>query len=318
MFYLGQEEGRHYVLSSVSSMMSPEDGSRLRVRSVVINTLEGTKRANGKTWMEALNQAALPFGPADAGETDGTEMRHYEADRTVEVNGVTLHYAAVGEGRPVILLHGNGEDHDLFDTQITQLVKAGYRVYAPDTRGHGANEPLAEYHYADMAEDIYQFIMALGLEEKPALYGHSDGGITALLLELNHPGTQGAMAISGTNLSPAGLDPAFVEPYEKQNAEHPDPLVTLMLTEPHIDPEALAAIDIPVLVTAGERDLILREETERLAAALPNAALVIVPDADHGSYIVNDLRMGALLIPFLAQNWYTSPLIPLPAESPDP
>lgn len=226
----------------------------------------------------------------------------YKADRTVKVNGVVLHYAAAGEGRQVILLHGNGEDHGIFDVEISQLTAAGYRVYAPDTRGHGANRPLTEYHYADMAEDVYGFIAALGLE-KPALHGFSDGGITALMLEAAHPGTLGVMAISGTNLSPAGLVPGFLEEYTKLNAENPDPLVTLMLTEPEIDPESLKSIRIPVLVTAGENDLVLPSETDRIAAALPDAEKVIFPGEDHGSYIIGSEAMGRLLICFLAEKW---------------
>ena len=223
-----------------------------------------------------------------------------EAKYALEVNGVRLHYAALGEGRPVVLVHGNGEDHNLFSIQIGQLSEAGYRVYAPDSRGHGANPPLPEYHYADMAEDMFQFIRALGLT-KPALYGHSDGGIIGLLLELRHPGTLGCLAVSGTNLSPAGLDPAFLAEFTALNEQKPDPLIALMLTEPDIDPEALRRITVPVLVTAGEHDLILPEETARLAAALPDSRLVTVPGADHGSYIAGSEIMGKLLLDFLKQ-----------------
>ena len=227
---------------------------------------------------------------------------HYKASKIVEVNGVRLHYAEAGAGRPVLLLHGNGEDHHLLSVEMTQLVEAGYHVYAPDSRGHGANEPLQEYHYADMADDIFMMIRGLGLE-KPFLYGHSDGGIIALLLELRHPGTLGAMAVSGTNLSPEGLIPSFIEEYTQINQETPDPLITLMLTEPRIDPEELRKIHIPVLVTAGENDLVLREETERIAAHLPDARMVIVPGADHGSYLVDSPIMGEMLVDFLAQKW---------------
>ena len=228
-------------------------------------------------------------------------MELYDADRIIAVNGVTLHYAAVGEGRPVVLLHGNGESHHLFSVLIGQLVSAGYRVYAPDSRGHGANDPLKEYHYADMAEDIYGFITALRLE-KPALYGHSDGGIVGLLLEMNHPGTLSKLAVSGTNLSPAGLQASFIEKYTALNKMHPDPLITLMLTEPRIDPETLKNIRIPVLVTAGEHDLILRSETEKIAAAIPDAVLMIVRDADHGSYVSDSRIIGELLISFMERS----------------
>ena len=207
----------------------------------------------------------------------------------------------------IVLVHGNGEDHHLFDTEIRQLAEAGFTVYAPDSRGHGkstlvSDEPVTEYHYADMAEDIYQFIKALGLK-KPALYGHSDGGIIALLLEISHPGTLGIMAASGTNLSPQGLIPSFIEEYSEINKKEEDPLITLMLTEPHIDPESLKKIRIPVLVTAGDNDLILRSETEKIAAALPDSEMVIVEDADHGSYIVDSEVMGKLLLGFLQRRW---------------
>ncbi len=221
--------------------------------------------------------------------------------KTVDVNGITLHYAVFGEGAPIVLVHGNGEDHTIFRTEIKQLAEAGYQVYAPDSRGHGANEPMSEYHYTDMADDIYAFIRALGLE-RPALYGHSDGGIIGLLLEIRHPGTLGILAVSGTNLSPDGLIPSFVEEYTAISREHPDPLLTLMLTEPHISPESLKSIRIPVLVTAGENDLILRSETEKIAEALPQAEMVIVEKEDHGSYIVGSEIMGKLLLSFLEKH----------------
>ena len=223
----------------------------------------------------------------------------YPADKVLDVNGVRLHYAVTGEGRDVVLIHGNGESHELFHVEIGQLTAAGYRVWAPDSRGHGANEPLSEYHYADMAEDIYQFIRALGLQ-KPVLYGHSDGGIIGLLLELSHPGTLAKLAVSGTNLCPEGVDPAFIEEFTALNEKNPDPLITLMLTEPHIDPAALENIRIPVLVTVGSHDLILPEETQRIVSHLPQAKLVVVEGEDHGSYIAGSEIMGNLLLDFLA------------------
>lgn len=63
MLYLGNHDGRHYVISGVSSLVEDtENGQeKRRVRSVVLNSLEDTKRANGKTWFEELNASiALP------------------------------------------------------------------------------------------------------------------------------------------------------------------------------------------------------------------------------------------------------------------
>ncbi|MBR1444159.1 MAG: alpha/beta hydrolase [Firmicutes bacterium] len=215
------------------------------------------------------------------------------------VNGVCINYAVAGEGKPVILVHGNGESHKALSMQAEQLVNAGYKVYAPDSRGHGANEPLKEYHYIDMAEDIFQFIRKVGLD-KPAFYGHSDGGIIGLLLEINHPGTLGVMAISGTNLSPKGLSADFIK--ECAN-EASDPLTEMMLNEPNIAPQQLENIKIPVLVTAGEYDLILREETDRIAEHLPYAKKIIVEGKNHGNYIIDSSIMGELLLDFLSENY---------------
>ena len=220
--------------------------------------------------------------------------------KSVEVNGVKLHYLQEGSGRPVVLVHGNGESHALFETEIRQLTAAGYEVFAPDSRGHGANEPVSEYHYADMADDIFCLIRELGLE-KPYYFGHSDGAIIGLLLELRHPGTLGKMAVSGTNLSPDGIVPEFVEEFTAINEREPNPLITLMLTEPHIEPEELQGITIPVLVTVGEHDLILPEETQRIVQNLPDVRLIVVPGADHGSYLDHNERMGEFLLDFYAE-----------------
>ena len=57
-------------------------------------------------------------------------------------------------------------------------------------------------------------------------------------------------------------------------------------------------------MTAGENDLILREETERIAAAIPDAELVILAGEDHGSYIVDSPKMGSMLVDFLKKKGY--------------
>lgn len=63
MLYLGAVDGRHYVVSSVSSIMTPDGEGRLRVRGVVVNALESTLRANGNTWLKDLNLAVVPWLP---------------------------------------------------------------------------------------------------------------------------------------------------------------------------------------------------------------------------------------------------------------
>jgi len=225
----------------------------------------------------------------------------------ISINGFNFYYQKSGSGKSVILVHGNGEDHTIFKTEIEQFVSAGYCVYAPDSRGHGKtgadNPPVTTFHYANMADDIYQLIKALNLE-KPAYYGHSDGGIIGLLLELQHPETLAVMAVSGTNLSPDGLDESFVVECREMYEKSPEPLTALMLNEPNIEPQELENIHIPVLVTAGEYDLIKLQETETIAEHLKNSKLIIVENADHGNYVVDSEIMGKLLIQFLVENHY--------------
>ena len=68
MLYLGASGGKHYVLSSVGSIMNPDGSGVLRIRSVTINSLEDTLRGNGNTWLEDLNKAVIPYLPEEAAE----------------------------------------------------------------------------------------------------------------------------------------------------------------------------------------------------------------------------------------------------------
>lgn len=230
-------------------------------------------------------------------------FRYPEKLEYIEVNGQRLAYFVRGpqDGKPVVLVHGNGGSHKSMLTQAKQLAKAGYRVYSPDSRGHGINPPLEEYHYADMTEDIYCFIQKLKLG-KPALYGWSDGGIIALMLEMNHPGACSLIALSGANLTP-DCGPEFEE-FKKWIMENYTPLTAMMLVEPDIKPSELAAIPCPALVTGGTEEMISVEHTRLIADSIPNSELVIFQGEDHGSYIKRSPKMGRLLIDFLKRHNY--------------
>ena len=227
-------------------------------------------------------------------------LNYPESTYYIDVNGVRLLYAVRGpeDGKPVVLVHGNGGSHKSLLTQAKQLARKGYRVYSPDSRGQGANPPLDEYHYTDMAEDSYCFIKALGLD-KPAVYGWSDGGILALMIEMYHPGTCGLIAISGANLYPE-CGEGFEE-FKAWILEEGTPLAMMMLSEPQIDPKDLSAIKCPALVTAGDEDLISEEHTSLIADNIPGSTLKIVKHATHSSFIKRNPRMGRLLLKFLAE-----------------
>ena len=55
----------------------------------------------------------------------------------IGVNGIQLYYTKTGQGRPLIMVHGNGEDHTIFDEAVGVL-KEHFTCYCIDSRGHGS------------------------------------------------------------------------------------------------------------------------------------------------------------------------------------
>ena len=229
--------------------------------------------------------------------------RQYESyTDTAQVNGTSIFYAAEGAGKAVILLHGNGGSHNDLETTQRDLAQAGYMVYALDSRGQGANARLSEYHYKDMATDVYEFIKTKGLE-KPAVFGFSDGGIIALQLEVMYPGTLGAIATGGANIFVKGaLVPEFEQGFLAQPTD--EPLVKMMQNEPTMTPQDMQAIQAPSLIMSGEHDLILEDHTRLIGENIPDARVKIIPGEDHGSYICNSPKLAALLLDFFNEIGY--------------
>lgn len=76
MLYLGERDGKHYVLSSISTIMQPENPTvRQRIRSMVINTLD-IRRANGNSWLDDLNMALIPYKTAENTSLPGYQWYH--------------------------------------------------------------------------------------------------------------------------------------------------------------------------------------------------------------------------------------------------
>ncbi len=228
--------------------------------------------------------------------TSCNTARYESYTDTIEVNGVSLFYAAEGAGKPVILLHGNGGSHNDLETTHRELAQAGYMVYALDSRGQGANPGLDEYHYKDMASDVYEFIKAKGLH-KPAVFGFSDGGNIALQLEVMYPGTLGAIATGGANIFVHGsLVPEFENGFLAQPSN--EPLVIMMQNEPAMTVEDMQGIGCPALIMSGEHDLILPDHTRLIGENIPAGEACIIPGEDHGSYICNSTKLAPLLLNF--------------------
>lgn len=107
-----------------------------------------------------------------------------KAGEFVEVEGVRLHYLSRGEGRPVVLLHGNsGFAHD-FAAVLEALDAGEFRALAFDRPGHGFSErPPQDGALSSQARLIRGALQSLGVRS-PVLVGHSWGATLALAYAL--------------------------------------------------------------------------------------------------------------------------------------
>ena len=203
------------------------------------------------------------------------------------VNGVSLFYEKSGVAEspfpPLLLLHGNGEDHHIFDT-LAEKLRNNFTLYAIDSRNHGQSEKTADYAYETMTEDVRQFIAALRLE-KPHIIGFSDGAIIALLLAIGHGETIGKMALLGVNLKPDDFTAENYQSLIETYRENHDPLVKLTLEQPHIDLKVCRRVQNPTLVVAAEHDLFKPDMFADLVATMPNATFLLMTGHTHDSYI---------------------------------
>ena len=113
------------------------------------------------------------------------------------VNDIDIHYVEAGDGPLVVLLHGFPEFWYGWRQQIAPLVKAGFRVVAPDLRGYNLSsrlEGFTEYTADKPAEDIRGLIHELGAESAMVV-GHDWGGSVAWTLAMNHPEVVDRLAI---------------------------------------------------------------------------------------------------------------------------
>jgi pimeloyl-ACP methyl ester carboxylesterase len=98
----------------------------------------------------------------------------------------TLSGEIVGEGPPVVLLHGLSATRRNVVQGSRALVKRGYRLISYDARGHGASEPAPSYEYTDLVGDLEAVLDELELD-RMALVGSSMGAATAMAFTLEHP-----------------------------------------------------------------------------------------------------------------------------------
>lgn len=215
----------------------------------------------------------------------------------IRVNHVNLYYNKVGSGKPLILLHGNQENHHIFDELAFEL-KDYYTLYMIDSRNHGASEYTKEFNYDLMADDIIALIHELNLEN-PALLGYSDGGIIGLKIAMKEVTLLSHLILCSANLSPKGFDKKTIDEMIIAYLQEPSPYLKLMIEEPQIKPKDLNIIQSKTLVIAGEYDLIKFKHTELIHRHINHSSLLMMKGHDHFNYIVHQDLLKKIIIEFL-------------------
>ncbi|AGA76940.1 alpha/beta fold hydrolase [Echinicola vietnamensis] len=96
-----------------------------------------------------------------------------------------LNYKKVGQGKPLIILHGLFGSADNW-LSIAKELEEDYTMYLVDQRNHGDSPHSEEWSYKSMVDDLAAFMTSQGLEAA-YIMGHSMGGKTAMNFALKYP-----------------------------------------------------------------------------------------------------------------------------------
>ena len=200
-------------------------------------------------------------------------------------------YVEKGQGDPIILMHGNGEDCSIFNGQIDVFAQH-YHVYALDTRGHGktprGDKPFTIRQFAD---DLMGFMDEHQIEKAHVL-GFSDGGNIAMIFAMKYPERVDRLILNGANLNAGGVRRSTQIPIEigyriakrfsnkSDSARLNSEMLGLMVNDPNVDSKELKRISAKTLIIAGTKDMILESHTRLIAECIPDSRLTFIR-GDH-------------------------------------
>jgi pimeloyl-ACP methyl ester carboxylesterase len=129
-------------------------------------------------------------------------------EHNVEIDGLPTRYLSAGEGRPLVLLHGAG-DNSLDWRWVMPTLATAHRVYAPDLPGSpDSARPVADYSPVFFERFVTAFVDALGIEQA-TFVGNSLGGLVALRVALSAPARVGALVLVDSAGLGRTINPAF-------------------------------------------------------------------------------------------------------------
>ena len=240
----------------------------------------------------------------------------------VDVKGLRTWHEVSGEGHPVVLLHGAFAGAASWSAQAPVLAAAGYKVHAPERRGHAHTADVeGPLTYEVMADDTVAYLEGV-VGGRAHLVGWSDGAVVALLVARRRPELVDRLVLIGQYYNSSGkvtgglVDQlaaggdqvmgslrAGYDPVSPDGPEH-FPVVfakTLQMvrTEPELELASLSAVGAPALVLQGDRDEVTLEHGAAVATVLPNGRLAVLPGT-HALPVENPDVVNALLLWFLA------------------
>jgi pimeloyl-ACP methyl ester carboxylesterase len=246
--------------------------------------------------------------------------------RKFTTGSVELAYIDVGDGEPVVLVHGFASSKEVNWVNpgwVTTLTRAGRRAIAFDNRGHGASTKLydpALYHTGFMADDIRALLDHLGLARADVM-GYSMGARNTAFLALNHGDRVRSATLGGLGIhlvERAGLPQSIADALEAPSLDDvTDPqgrMFRAFADQTKSDRRALAAcirgsrqwlsrpdaarITAPTLIAVGSKDHIAGSPHE-LAALIPGSRALDIPGRDH-MLSVGDRVFKDAVLKFLA------------------
>lgn len=229
------------------------------------------------------------------------------ASKYLKLPDAKIYYEVYGNGEPLLLLHGNSQSIASFYKQIPVLAKA-YQVIAVDTRAQGrsTDETTSPLTYEKFAQDMKRLLDTLHIKQANII-GWSDGGNTGLIMAAQYPAYVNKLVTMGAVLSPVGVERSLLDTIQlRLNRYHGEVnnqtrLLTLLLKEPQITNSNLQQIKAPVLVIAGEKDVVKPEHTQSIVRGIQRSSLLIIKDATHYAPQEKPLAFNEAVLKFLKQ-----------------
>lgn len=115
-------------------------------------------------------------------------------------NGHSIQYTVVGQGQPLVLIHGFGASIGHWRKNIPVLAASGYKVFALDLLGFGGSDKAVVPYTIELWQTLLKDFWTSHIQEPAVFLGNSIGGLLALTMLADYP----EMAKAGVLLNPAG------------------------------------------------------------------------------------------------------------------